>query len=78
MISIIIPVYNIEKYLYFCLNSILMQSYPEFEVICIEDASTDKSLEILEYFSHKDSRIRIIKNDSNKGSSFWILLLLFI
>lgn len=70
MISIIIPVYNIEKYLYFCLNSILMQSYPEFEVICIEDASTDKSLEILEYFSHKDSRIRIIKNDSNKGSSF--------
>ena len=51
MISVIIPVYNVEKYLHVCLNSVLNQSYSNFEVICIDDASTDSSWEILEYFS---------------------------
>lgn len=67
MISVIVPVYNVEKYLYVCINSILKQSYKDFEVICIDDASTDSSLEILEYFAQKDSRIKIIKNKENKG-----------
>ena len=70
MISIIVPVYNVEDYLYVCLNSILRQSYQDFEVICIDDSSSDSSLEILEYFAFKDSRIKIIKNDSNKGKGF--------
>ena len=70
MISVIIPVYNVEKYLHVCLNSVLNQSYSNFEVICIDDASTDSSWEILEYFSKKDSRVKIFKNKVNKGPGF--------
>lgn len=65
MISVIIPVYNVEEYLHVCINSILKQTYQNFEIICIDNASSDSSLEILEYFSQKDSRIKIIKNESN-------------
>lgn len=67
MLSVIIPIFNAEDYLRICLNSILKQTYPDFEIICIDDASTDSSLEILKYFSKKDSRIKIFKNDSHKG-----------
>lgn len=70
MISVIIPVYNVEKYLHVCLNSVLKQTYQDFEIICIDDASTDSSLEILEYFIQKDSRIKILKNDYNKGPGY--------
>ena len=67
MISVIIPVYNVEKYLHVCINSILKQTCQDFEVICIDDASPDSSAEILKYFSKKDSRIKIIKNEKNLG-----------
>ena len=70
MISVIIPVYNVEKYLHVCLNSVLNQTYQDFEIICIDDASTDDSLEILEYFAKKDSRIVIIKQDFNQGPGY--------
>ena len=70
MISVIIPVYNVENYWHVCLNSILEQSYGDFEIICIDDASTDSSLEILEYFAKKDSRVKILKNNSNRGPGF--------
>ena len=70
MISVIIPVYNVEKYLHVCINSVLKQTYQDFEVICVDDCSTDSSLEILEYFTKKDSRVKVYKNDSNKGIGF--------
>lgn len=70
MISVIIPVYNVEDYLHVCINSVLKQTYQDFEIICINDASTDSSLEILEYFAQKDSRVKILKNNSNKGPGF--------
>lgn len=70
MISVIIPVYNVEDYLHVCLNSVLKQSYEDFEIICVDDASTDSSPEILEYFTQKDSRVKILKNDSNRGPGF--------
>ncbi len=70
MISVIIPVYNCEKYLYVCLNSVLKQTFSDFEVICIDDCSTDSSYEILKYFSKKDSRIRVFKNKVNKGPGY--------
>ena len=70
MISVIIPVYNVEDYLHVCLNSVLNQSYEDLEIICVDDVSTDSSLEILEYFAKKDSRITIIKNESNGGCGF--------
>ena len=70
MISVIIPVYNVDKYLHVCLNSVLKQNYQDFEIICIDDNSTDSSLEILEYFEKKDSRIKIFKNKTKKGLDF--------
>lgn len=70
MISVIILVYNDSEYLHVCLNSILMQNFKDFEVICIDDASSDDSLEILEYFSKKDSRIKFHRNESKKGLEF--------
>ena len=49
-ISIVIPVYNVEEYLEESLNSVLNQTFDDFEVICVDDGSTDNSLEILNYF----------------------------
>lgn len=65
--SILIPVYNVEKYLEDCLNSVINQTYKDFEVICVEDGSTDNSPKILEEFAKKDSRIKVVKHDGNKG-----------
>ena len=67
-ISIIIPVYNTEKYLKQCLDSIINQTFKDFECICINDGSTDNSLTILHEYSKKDNRIKII-NQKNSGSS---------
>ena len=55
-ISIIVPVYNSEKYLEQCLNSVLKQSYSNYEVIMIDDGSTDSSRMIYEKFVHTDKR----------------------
>ena len=54
MISVIIPIYNVEQYLFVCLNSVLRQTYQDFEIICIDDASSDSSHDILNYFSKKE------------------------
>lgn len=59
-ISIILPVYNVELYLDDCLQSILRQSFEDFEVIAINDGSTDKSLEICEKYAAQDSRVRVV------------------
>lgn len=65
-ISVIIPVYNVEDYLGACLESVLNQSFEDIEVICINDGSTDNSLEILEDYARNDNRIRILTQE-NKG-----------
>ena len=67
-ISVIIPVYNVEKYLCKCLDSILNQTLKEIEVICVNDGSTDNSLSILEDYAKKDTRLKII-NQPNQGQS---------
>ena len=59
-ISVIIPVYNSEKYLAECLDSVLAQTFTDFEVICIDDGSTDNSPNILEAYRNKDNRIKVI------------------
>ena len=68
MVSIIIPVYNVSKYLRTCLDSVINQTYKDLEIICINDGSTDDSLEILKEYSNKDNRIIII-DKKNAGVS---------
>lgn len=64
--SIIIPVYNVEKYLAESLNSIRNQTFGDFEVICVNDGSTDNSLDILQEYAKKDNRFRIYSQE-NQG-----------
>lgn len=65
-ISVIIPVYNASQYLGKALSSVLRQSYKNLEVLCINDGSTDNSLEIIRNFANNDSRIKVI-NKENQG-----------
>lgn len=66
LISVIVPVYNVEKYLPRCLDSILGQSFRDIEVICIDDGSTDGSSEILFRYAEQDERLRVITQE-NRG-----------
>jgi glycosyltransferase involved in cell wall biosynthesis len=66
-ISIIVPVYNTSRYLRQCLDSIICQTFKSIEIICINDASSDNSLEILEEYSKKDNRIKVINLQQNRG-----------
>ena len=60
LISIIIPVYNVESYLHKCINSVLCQSFQKFELILVDDGSTDNSGKICDEYSQKDRRIKVI------------------
>ena len=63
-ISVVVPIFNVEDYIGPCLDSILNQTFKEFEVICVNDGSTDSSLEILKEYATKDNRIKIINKDN--------------
>ncbi len=67
-ISIIVPVYNVEKYLPKCLDSLINQTYKNLEIICVNDETPDGSLKMLEDYARKDNRIKII-SQKNQGSS---------
>ena len=60
MISIIIPVYNVKLYLDNCIQSVIQQSYTDFECILVDDGSTDGSSEICDQWAEKDNRIIIV------------------
>ena len=69
-VSIIIPIYNVENYLKECLDSVLAQTLTDIEIICVNDGSTDSSLDILRQYVQKDPRIKIIdKENSGYGAS---------
>lgn len=69
-VSVIIPIYNVEKYLRQCLDSVINQTLRDIEIICVNDGSTDSSLSILEEYKAKDARIKIIdKKNSGYGDS---------
>ena len=68
-ISVIIPVYNANKYLERCLKSIIEQTFKDIEIICVDDCSTDNSLKILQNFAKKDNRIKIVHCNTNGGES---------
>ncbi len=67
LISIIIPVYKVEKYLERCVDSILQQSFKNYEVILVDDKSPDHSPELCDEYSKKDNRIITIHHKKNKG-----------
>lgn len=69
-VSVLVPIYNVEKYLSKCLESICNQTLQDMEIICINDGSTDSSREIMERYKEKDSRIILIdKDNSGYGNS---------
>ena len=68
IISVIVPVFNVSEFLKQCMDSIINQSFKNIEIICVNDGSTDDSLEILESYKKKDNRVIII-NQINKGLS---------
>jgi glycosyltransferase involved in cell wall biosynthesis len=59
-ISVIVPVYNVEKYLHQCIDSLIHQTLKDIEIICINDISTDRSLDILQEYAQKDDRIIVV------------------
>lgn len=66
-ISVLLPLYNVERYIGRCLDSILTQDFQDFEILIVDDASTDNSLRIVEEYRQKDDRIKIIKKKYNEG-----------
>jgi glycosyltransferase involved in cell wall biosynthesis len=68
-ISVIIPVFNTEKYLHRCLDSVLAQTFVDFELILVDDCSPDGSPAICDEYAGKDLRIKVIHNAQNQGSS---------
>lgn len=69
VVSVIVPIYNSEKFLRRCLDSIISQTYKNLEIILVDDGSTDDSLDICNSYCKKDSRITVIK-EKNRGVSF--------
>lgn len=69
LISVIVPIYNVEQYLPRCINSICSQTYRNLEILLINDGSTDKSGEICECFAQKDKRIKVIDKENGGLSS---------
>lgn len=68
-VSVIIPIYNREKYINRCLDSVLNQTYSNIEVICVDDKSTDESLEICYEYQRKDDRVKVVALEKNGGVS---------
>lgn len=69
MISVVLPCYNLDKYIEYALICLLNQTYKHFEVICINDGSTDGTLDILKKYEHLDNRIRVISKNNGGVSS---------
>ncbi len=70
LVSVVIPVYNVEKYLSDCLESVLQQNFEGMEIFCVDDCSTDGSRDILDQYAARDKRIRIIRYEKNGGLSY--------
>ena len=66
-VSVILPVYNVEKYLKQCLDTIVGQTLKEIEILCVDDGSTDDSVQILKEYEQKDHRIKVL-SQKNAGA----------
>lgn len=69
LVSIIIPCYNIAPYIHECVDSILKQTYPHFELLLLDDGSSDATLELCKAYANKDNRVRVFTHE-NKGVSY--------
>lgn len=69
IISVIVPVYKAEKYLHKCVDSLLEQTFTDFEILLVDDGSPDKSGEICDEYAEKDSRIRVFHKENGGVSS---------
>ena len=69
LVSVVVPLYNYRKYIGYCIQSILNQTYTNFELIVVDDCSKDDSYKVAKKFEKKDSRVNIIKTDKNRGYS---------
>lgn len=67
LITVIVPIYNVEKYIKQCLDSLVNQTYENLEIICVDDCGNDGSMDIVKKYANEDSRIKILKQNENKG-----------
>ncbi len=67
LISILVPVYNVEAYIRRCMDSILAQTFQDYEVIVVDDCGTDQSMAIVEEYAAQDNRIRVLHHEQNMG-----------
>ena len=70
LVTIIIPIYNVEDYLVDCINSVKAQIYQNLEVICVDDCSTDNSYSVVKNLTANDSRFSLVRNEENRGQSY--------
>lgn len=68
-VSVLVAVYNAEKYLQVCLDSLISQTHKDIQIICIDDASTDNSWKILQEYAAKDNRITLLQQPENRGQA---------
>ena len=68
-VSVLVAVYNAEKYLHKCLDSLMNQTHRDLQIICIDDASTDVSWKVLEEYAAKDERIVLLQQPENQGQA---------
>ena len=69
LISVIVPVYNVEDYLERCLDSLLMQTYPKVEILLVDDASRDKSASICDAYAARNQWVQVVHLPKNRGPS---------
>ena len=69
LLTVLMPVYNADKFLDESINSILSQTYSEFELLILDDASTDNSLKIIKAYAKEDKRIKVLVNQKNRGEA---------
>ena len=67
LVSIVVPVYNVESYIEECLQSVCSQTYENLEIICVDDVGNDRSMDVVRSFAVKDCRIKIIEHDKIRG-----------
>lgn len=70
LVTIAISAYNVEEYISAALESIIAQSYTNLEILCIDDASSDATWDIMRDFAKRDKRIRLLRNDKNRGLAY--------